>query len=128
MPIRSVKQLVAEAAAVTEQVSPTDAVMLVGQPDIVFVDVREQSEVDAMGKIAGAMHVPRGLLESKTDPESPTHDPVLSSGKRLVTYCASGARAALAAKTLADMGVTRVAHVHGGGFAALQAAGAATSA
>ena len=53
-------------------------------------------------------------------------DFVLSSGKRLVTYCASGARAALAAKTLADMGVTRVAHVHGGGFEALRAAGAAT--
>ena len=82
--------------------------------DVVFVDVREQSELDATGRIEGSVHVSRGLLEAKTDPESSTHDPVLSSGKRLVTYCASGARAALAAKTLADMGVTRVAHVHGG--------------
>lgn len=127
MPIRSVKQLVAEAADVTEQISPTDAVKLVGRPDVVFVDVREQSELDALGKIEGSLHVPRGLLESKTDPESPTHDPALSSGKQLVTYCASGARAALAAKTLADMGVTRVAHVHGGGFEALRTAGAATA-
>lgn len=126
MPIRSVKQLVADAAAMTEQISPTEAVKLVSQPDVVFVDVREQSELDATGRIEGSVHVSRGLLEAKTDPESSTHDPVLSSGKRLVTYCASGARAALAAKTLADMGVTRVAHVHGGGFEALRAAGAAT--
>ena len=126
MPIRSVKQLVADAAAMTEQISPTEAVKLVSQPDVVFVDVREQSELDATGRIEGSVHVSRGLLEAKTDPESSTHDPVLSSGKRLVTYCASGARAALAAKTLADMGVTRVAQVHGGGFEALRAAGAAT--
>ena len=126
MPIRSVKQLVAEAAAVTTQVTPVDAVALVGQPDIVFVDVREQAELDATGAVEGSVHVPRGLLEAKTDPESPSHDPVLSSGKRLVTYCASGARAALAAKTLADMGVTNVSHVHGGGFEALKIAGAAT--
>ncbi len=127
MPIRSVKQLVAEAAGATEQISPADAVRLVGQPDVVFVDVREQSELDAMGKVEGSVHVPRGLLEAKTDPESPTHDPILSSGKRLITYCASGARAALAAKTLSDMGVTWVAHVHGGGFEALRAAGVATT-
>lgn len=128
MAIQSVKQLVAEAAAATEQVSPAEAVALVGQPDVVFVDVREQSELDATGRVAGSVHVPRGLLEAKVDPGSPTHDPALSSGKRLVTYCATGARAALAAKTLADMGVTQVAHVHGGGFEALRAAGAATDA
>lgn len=127
MPITSVKQLVAEAAAATEQVSPAQAVALVGQPDVVFIDVREKSELETTGRIAGAVHVPRGLLEAKTDPESPLHDPALSSGKRLVTYCASGGRAALAAKTLADMGVTRVSHVHGAGFEALRAAGAATT-
>ncbi len=126
MAIKSVKQLVAEAAAETEQLSPAAAVSLIGDSGVLFVDVREQSELDATGRISGSLHVPRGLLESKTDPESPTHDPALSSGKRLVTYCASGARAALAAKTLADMGIAQVAHVHGGGFEALRAAGAAT--
>ena len=126
MPIRSVKQLVAEASAATTQISPGDAVALVGQSGVLFVDVREQAELDATGAIAGSVHVPRGLLEAKADPESPSHEPTLASGKRLVMYCASGARAALAAKTLADMGVANVSHVHGGGFNALQAAGAAT--
>ena len=125
MPSRSSKQIVAEASTATEQVSPEQAAKMVGDPDVLLVDVREQVELDKTGTIQGAVHVPRGLLEFKADPESPMHERGLSSGRRLVLFCASGGRAALAAKTLKDLGVDRVAHVHGGGFDAIKKAGAA---
>ena len=98
---------------------------LVGQPDIVFVDLREGEELQKTGKVKGAVHVPRGFLEFQADPTSPTHKPELGSGKRLVLYCASGGRSALGAKALKDMGIENVAHV-AGGFGALQQAGAPT--
>ncbi len=111
---RGVKQLVAEANAEVETLSVADALKLAGDPDTVFVDVR--------GGIKGSVHVPRGFLEFQADPESPAHNPALSSGKKLVLYCASGGRSALAAKTLQDMGLRRVAHL-AGGFSAWQQAG-----
>ncbi|MDE2516528.1 MAG: rhodanese-like domain-containing protein [Rhodospirillales bacterium] len=120
------KQLVAEADGATERLTPADAARLVGDADTVFVDVRDLSEREKSGTIQGAVHVPRGLLEFKADPDSPAHEKALSSGKRLVLFCASGGRAALAAKTLKDAGIDRVAHVSGGGFEALKAANAPT--
>lgn len=123
----SSKRMVAEAGAATPHVSPEEAARLLGNPDAQLVDVRDQAELDRTGAIAGAIHAPRGLLEFKADPESPTHLPELSSGKRLVLFCASGGRAALAAQTLQGMGVPRVEHVQGGGFEAIKAAGASTA-
>src|SRR3546814_14409985 len=76
-----------------------------------FVDIREHAEVAKSGLVAGAVHVPRGLPEFQVDPESPTHHTKLAAGSRLVLYCGSGARSALAAKSLKDMGVENVAHV-----------------
>src|SRR3546814_5922150 len=67
-----------------------------------FVDIREHAEVAKSGLVAGAVHVPRGLLEFQVDPESPTHNTKLAAGSRLVLYCGSGARSALAAKSLKD--------------------------
>ena len=90
-----------------------------------FVDVREGEELHKSGKLAGAVHVPRGLLEFQIDPNSSTHKPELSRDKKLVLYCGSGNRSSLAAKTLKDMGFEKVAHV-AGGFAALQQAGGST--
>ena len=66
------------------------------------------------GAIAGAVAAPRGFLEFIADPTSPMHNPALSSGKRLVVYCASGGRSALATKTLQDMGYAEVANLTGG--------------
>ncbi|HZS82150.1 MAG TPA: rhodanese-like domain-containing protein [Stellaceae bacterium] len=119
---RGVKQLVAEANAEVETLSVADALKLAGDPDTVFVDVRESVERRQSGGIKGSVHVPRGFLEFQADPESPAHNPALSSGKKLVLYCASGGRSALAAKTLQDMGLRRVAHL-AGGFSAWQQAG-----
>ena len=89
-----------------------EALSLVDGGDAVFVDVRERAEHDA-GAIAGAVAAPRGFLEFIADPTSPMHNAALSSGKRLVIYCASGGRSALAAKTLQDMGYSEVANLTG---------------
>jgi rhodanese-related sulfurtransferase len=121
----SAKQLVAEASATVQPLAAPEAAKLVGNPGVLFVDVREPPEVASSGLVAGAINVPRGLLEFQADPESPTYRAELAQGHRLVLYCGSGARSALAAKTLQDMGIENVSHVPGG-FAALKAAGAAT--
>lgn len=120
---RGFRQLLAEANAAIETISVDDALALVGDPGVTFVDVRETVEVQQTGIVPGAVHAPRGFLEFHADPESPAHNPALGSGNRLVLYCGSGGRSALAAKTLHDMGIAGVCHV-AGGFAAWQQAGA----
>lgn len=119
------KKMLAAANAAIETVSVPDAVQVHGEPGYSFIDIREESE-RARGTIAGSVHVPRGLLEFQADPDSPMHNPVFSSGDRLVLFCASGGRSALAAKTLVDMGFTDVCHI-AGGMAAWDEAGVPTS-
>jgi rhodanese-related sulfurtransferase len=123
MMTQSAKDLVADANRQVVTLSGEEAAKLIGRPDVMFVDVRESEELQKTGKVAGAAHVPRGLLEFQADPTSATHKPELGAGKRLVLYCASGNRSALGAKALQDMGIGNVAHV-AGGFGALQVAGA----
>lgn len=123
MATMSAKDLVAEASRNIETLSGADAAKLVRDPNVVFVDIRESDELQKTGTLKGALHVPRGLLEFQADPTSPTHKPELGGGKKLVLYCGSGGRSALAAKALTEMGMTNVAHV-AGGFPALQQAGA----
>ena len=123
MPTRTSKQLVSEANAVVESLPPEDAAKLIGDPGVQFVDIREPAEVTKTGMVAGAVNVPRGLLEFQVDRESPTHNAKLAAGSQLVLYCGSGARSALAAKSLKEMGVGNVVHVPGG-FSALKDAGA----
>lgn len=119
---KGVKQMVADAVSQVRSVAPDEAVELIGDPEVLFVDVREQQEIAASGAVAGAILVPRGLLEFQADAESLAHNPELLRGRRLVLYCASGGRSALAAKTLQDMGFSNVQYVPGG-FAALKSAG-----
>ncbi len=122
MAMKSAKELVAEASRNIETVSGDEAAKLMGDPDMVFVDIRETEELQKTGTLKGAVHVPRGFLEFQADPASPTHKPELGGGKKLVLYCGSGSRSALGAKALTEMGITNVAHV-AGGFPALQQAG-----
>ena len=125
MNIKSAKELVAAANADIVTLSADDAVKLIHDPNVAFVDVRETDERRKTGTLKGAVHAPRGFLEFHAGPNSPTHEKALSSGKRLVLYCASGNRSALAAKALKSMGITNVSHV-AGGFPALQKAGGET--
>lgn len=122
---RGFKQLIAEANSVIETITVAQALTLVGDPGVQFVDVRETVERQQSGTIQGAVHAPRGFLEFHVDPESPMHNPALSAGKRLVLFCGSGGRSALAAKTLADMGIARVGYIVGG-LAAWSEAGGRT--
>ncbi len=123
MVTRGFKQMLAEANAVIETISVQDAQALVGNADVVFVDVRETVERQASGGIKDSVHVPRGFLEIIADPESPMHIDSLASGKRLVLYCGSGGRSALAAKTLMDMGLEKVCNLAGGYGAWVEAGG-----
>ena len=119
---RGYKKLLEEANAVIETIPTTDAFALVGREDVVLVDLRDPRELDREGKMPGAFHCPRGMLEFWIDPESPYHKPVFAQDKKFVFFCAGGWRSALAAKTAKDMGLTPVAHIEGG-FGAWKKAG-----
>ena len=125
MTIRNAKDLVAQACAEVKTLPAGDAAMLVDAVDTVFVDVREADELEKTGTVKGAVHVPRGVLEFQADPSSASHKAELDPGKRLVLFCASGARSVLAARSLQVMGFTDVVSVEGG-FAELEKAGAPT--
>lgn len=112
-----IKEMVANANAEVVTVPVAEAKALQGRDDVVFVDLRDPRELERDGKIPGAFHCPRGMLEFWVDPDSPYHKDVFSSGKRFVFYCASGWRSALSTKTVQDMGLPNVAHL-GGGFTA----------
>ena len=125
MNIKSAKELVSAANADVATLSADDAVKLIDDPNVVFIDVRETDERRKTGTLKGSVHASRGFLEFHADPNSPTHIKALSSGKRLVLYCASGNRSALSAKTLESMGIANVSHVSGG-LPALQKVGGET--
>ncbi len=110
----TVKKMLADAEAVVPRIAPEEAKALVGQADVVFLDVREPPEVAASGKVPGALAIPRGLVEFRADPASPMHDAQFDTAKTIVAYCASGGRSALVLKTLHDMGYSNVRNL--GGF------------
>jgi rhodanese-related sulfurtransferase len=103
-----VKELMAAANAAVPRISPAEVKAMAGDPKLLLVDVRDGTEVAASGKAKGAVHVTRGLIEFRADPDSPSHDPAFDRGKTVVLYCASGGRSAMAGKTLKDMGYTDV--------------------
>ena len=118
---RGFKQMLAEANAAIETVSVQDLQYLLDDSEVVLVDVRDAYERETDGQIPGSIHVSRGLLEFQADPDSPVYNPSLSPERRIVLYCGTGGRSALAAKTLLDMGYTDVASL-AGGYAAWQQA------
>jgi rhodanese-related sulfurtransferase len=101
--------------------------MLHGGADVVFVDIRDIRELDREGRMPGAFHCPRGMLEFWIDPESPYHKPVFSEDKRFIFFCAGGLRSALAAQTAHRMGLRPVSHLRGG-FGAWRVGGGAIEA
>ena len=116
------KQLLEEANAEIKAVSPQEAHRLTQSDDVVLVDIRDPRELDREGRIPGAFHATRGMLEFWIDPDSPYHKPVFASGKTFVFFCAGGMRSALATKTAQDMGLEPVMHIEGG-FGAWRDAG-----
>ena len=104
----NVKQMMEAANAAVPRVTPDQAREMIAKGNTLVVDVRDAAEVANSGKVAGAVHVSRGMLEFRADPESPAHDKAFDKAKTVIVYCASGGRSALAGKTLQDMGYTDV--------------------
>jgi len=116
------RRLLEEANAEIETLGVADAIALHGRSDVLFVDLRDPRELEKEGRIPGAFHCPRGMLEFWIDPESPYHRKVFAEPKRFLFFCAGGWRSALATKTAQDMGLEKVAHIEGG-FGAWRKAG-----
>jgi rhodanese-related sulfurtransferase len=120
---KTAQQMVIEANALIPAITPQDAFERRTAGTAVLLDVREPTEWET--HIAGAVQIPRGILEAKADPTSPRHDPALDPGKQVIVYCRSGARAALAGVTLVELGYTDVVNL-AGGIAAWKDAGLPT--
>jgi len=110
----TVKAMLEAANAAVPRVTPAQARDMMAKGDTLVVDVRDTPEVQNSGKVAGAVHVSRGMLEFRADPASPYHDKNFATDKTVLVYCASGGRSALAGKTLKDLGYERVYNL--GGF------------
>jgi rhodanese-related sulfurtransferase len=117
-----VEALVEAAEREVETMPAAAAVALHGRDDVVFVDLRDIRELAREGRLPGAFHCPRGMLEFWVDPQSKYHKSVFAQDKRFVFFCAAGQRSALATQTAQRMGLQPVAHI-GGGFGAWKAAG-----
>ncbi len=106
--------LVAAAEQEIENLDVAEAIRLHGRDDVVFVDIRDIRELNRDGRIPGAFHCPRGMLEFWVDPSSKYHKDIFSQDKRFVFFCAASARSALATQTVQRMGLKPVAHIKGG--------------
>ncbi len=120
--IKPAMSLVAEAEALIETVTAEQVLELLEEQKICVVDIRDVRELYREGKIPGAMHAPRGMLEFWVDPQSPYHKPEFATGQKFILYCGGGWRSALATRTLQEMGLSPIAHM-GGGFSAWKEAG-----
>lgn len=110
----TVKQMLEAANAAVPKITPAQAREMIAKGSTLLLDVRDAPEIEKGGKAVGAVHVSRGMLEFRADPESPYHDKNFSKDKTVILYCASGGRAALAGKVLKDMGYANVYNI--GGF------------
>ncbi len=111
---KSIMELVAEAKAVVPAISRDEAAAMMDRDGVLIVDVRDDSEVADTGKIKGALHASRGMIEFRADETTPFHNQLFSKDKTIILYCGSGGRAALAGKALMDLGYSDVRNL--GGF------------
>ena len=111
---RSAKSMVEEAKAAIKEYTAAEAMERAKSPGVVLVDIRDPRELDREGRIPGAFHCTRGMLEFWIDPQSPYYKPVFGEDKEFIFFCAGGMRSVLATKTAQDMGLKPVAHIIGG--------------
>lgn len=117
------KELVARAEAEVVTIPVQEALAAAAEPGTTFIDLRDIRELWREGKIPGAVHVPRGMLEFWIDPESPYHKPLFTEPRRFIFYCNLGWRSALAAQVAQVMGLENVCHIAGGFTAWVEAGG-----
>jgi len=123
MPKVSVSQMVADAKSRIDSLEVSQAQALLEDPSVVFVDLRDSSEIASEGTIPGAIHMPRGSLEFWIDPTSEYFKPLFAREYRFVFFCAADLRSSLATADAQDMGLKRACHI-AGGFRAWRHAGA----
>jgi rhodanese-related sulfurtransferase len=104
----SVKQMMEAANAAVPKITSAQAREMMAKGNVLVVDVRDATEVEKSGKVAGAVNVSRGMLEFRADPDTPYHDKNFAKNKPVILYCASGGRSALSGKVLKDMGYGEV--------------------
>ena len=121
--VTSATDLVKAAKAAITEYSVEEVQAMAGRDDVVIVDIRDPRELSREGRMPGAFHCPRGMLEFWICPSSPYHKAVFAEDKEFVFFCAGAMRSALAAKAAQDMGLKPVAHMLGG-FGAWKKAGA----
>ena len=115
MAIKSAQQLVQEAYTEVKTINTDQALTLVKENQCNLIDIRDVRELEKEGRVANSVHIPRGMLEFWIDPNSQYFkEGKLDLNKEMVLFCAAGARSALAAKALQDMGFEKVSHVEGG--------------
>lgn len=119
---KSAASMVEEARRQIEEFTAADAIRLAQDPNVVLVDIRDPRELEREGKVPGAFHATRGMLEFWIDPASPYYKPIFGEDKKFVFFCAGGMRSVLATKVAQDMGLKPVAHIIGG-FKAWREAG-----
>ena len=115
MTIKSIQTLVNDAMQEIKTISADEAYKLFENNNCNLIDVREINELENSGKVQGANHIPRGMLEIYLDPNSPVfQNGQLDQDKEFVLFCAGGVRSALAVKSLKDMGYQKTSHIEGG--------------
>ena len=114
MGIKPVQEMVAEAKADLDNLTPAEARRRADEEGALIVDIRDVRELQREGVIEGAMHAPRGMLEFWVDPQSPYYKDTFGEDREFILHCASGWRSALSAKTLKDMGLPRISHIDTG--------------
>ena len=115
MAIKSLQTLVSEIINQIKTISADEAYEMFQNENCNLIDIREINELENTGKVDGASHIPRGMLEVYLDPNSPVfQNGQIDQNKEFVLFCAGGVRSALAVKSLKDMGYQKVSHIDGG--------------
>ncbi len=115
MSVKSIQTLVSDAMSQIKTISADDAFQMMENDNCNFIDIREINELENAGRVEGASHIPRGMLEVYLDPNSALFkNGKLDQDKEFVLFCAGGVRSALAVKSLKDMGYQKTSHIEGG--------------
>lgn len=119
--MKTAKDYMDEANAAVPKLGPEEAIAKYNQGGGIFIDVRDSASITESGTIKDAHRFPRGMMEFYADPQTPMHKDVLQKDAEIYLICGAGGQAALAGKTLMDMGFTNVTNI--GGFPGWKEAG-----
>ena len=123
MNIKSIQNLVSEAMGEIKTINGDEAYQKFENNKCNLIDIREINELDNAGRVEGASHIPRGMLEVYLDPNSPIiQNGQVDKNKEFILFCAGGVRSALAVKSLKEMGYEKISHIDGG-FAVMSSSG-----